>query len=81
MMQRLIAHISGKVQELGYRGRAISLASIYGLKGYAKNLEDGRVIVVAEGDYADLQRFSSDLDILKQRDAVDIQYRVFSCNR
>jgi acylphosphatase len=73
MMQRLTVHISGKVPEPRYKGRAIGLARIYKLNGYAKNLEDGRMIVVAEGDCADLKRFSSDLNISKERDAVDIQ--------
>ena len=43
------------------------------MTGFAKNLEDGRVKVVAEGEATELQRFFLALDITKVRDAVYIQ--------
>ena len=72
-MLRLTAYISGMAQESGYRDRAVSIARIFGLTGYAKNQEDGRVKVVAEGEAADLQHLFLALDSTKERDAVDIQ--------
>ena len=72
-MLRLTVYISGKAQESGYRDRAVSIARIFGLTGYAKNQEDGRVKVVAEGEAADLQYLLLALDSTKERDAVDIQ--------
>jgi acylphosphatase len=51
----------------------VSIARIFGLTGYAKNLEDGRVKVVAEGEAADLQHLFLALDTTKERDAVDIR--------
>ncbi len=77
VMQRLTAYISGKVQESGYRDRAVSIARIFGLTGYAKNLEDGRVKVVAEGEAADLQHLFLALDTTKERDADDIRKEYF----
>ncbi|MGO9482772.1 MAG: acylphosphatase [Candidatus Kryptoniota bacterium] len=46
------AHIfvSGLVQGVGYRFFAIRKAGTYGLKGFVKNLIDGGVEVVAEGE-------------------------------
>ena len=72
-MQRLTAYFSGKAQESGYRDRIVSISLIFRLTGYAKNQEDGRVKVVAEGEASDLQHFLLALDIMKVRDAVDIQ--------
>jgi acylphosphatase len=55
--------ISGKVQGVGFRYFAQQSAKMLGLKGYAKNLPDGAVEVVAEGDEAALMAF---VDILRQ---------------
>jgi len=56
-MRKLIAHVSGKVQMAGYRSRVVTSAKAFDLKGYVKNLPDGRVKVLAEGTEADLERF------------------------
>ena len=37
-MQRLTAHISGRVQKTGYRARVLAIARDFGLKGYVQNL-------------------------------------------
>ena len=42
--------ISGKVQGVFFRDNTRKKAEELGLKGYAKNLEDGTVEVVAEGN-------------------------------
>lgn len=47
--QRLTMLISGKVQGVYYRASAAQEATRLGLTGYAKNLPDGRVELVAEG--------------------------------
>ncbi len=56
-MFKLIAHVSGKVQMAGYRSRVVITAKVLDLKGYVRNLPDGRVKIVAEGSEADLERF------------------------
>jgi acylphosphatase len=56
-MRKLIAHASGKVQMAGYRSRVVIIAKAFDLKGYVRNLPDGRVKIVAEGSEADLERF------------------------
>ncbi len=60
-MQRLTAYISGMVQQASYRARAVTIARAFGLIGYVQNLPDGRVMVVAEGEEADLDRFEKAL--------------------
>ena len=41
--------ITGRVQGVGYRYFALREAQVLGVAGYAKNLPDGSVEVVAEG--------------------------------
>ena len=52
--------ISGKVQGVGFRDFTMRNAQRLGLKGFVKNLRDGRVELVAEGD-----KFALD-DLLKK---------------
>jgi len=56
-MLQLRAIVSGKVQHVGYRSRVVTMARTLDLKGCVRNLEDGRVYVLAEGEKADLERF------------------------
>ena len=46
--------VSGKVQRTGYRDKIVELGRSIGLTGYAENLPDGRVKVVAEGEEKEL---------------------------
>ena len=55
-MQKLTAYVSGKVQESGYRSKVVTMAKTLGVRGFVKNLSDGRVMVVAEGERSDLER-------------------------
>ena len=55
-MQRYIL-ISGKVQGVGFRHFTRQNATQLGVRGYAKNLPNGKVEVVAEGDKATLDEF------------------------
>lgn len=50
--------ISGHVQGVFFRASTQKTALQLGIKGYVKNLADGRVEVVAEGDQLSLQKLS-----------------------
>jgi acylphosphatase len=52
---RLTALVSGEVQGVNFRNFARRLARDAGLAGYAENLSDGRVEVVAEGPRDELE--------------------------
>lgn len=53
---RLTALVIGTVQGVGYRRYVQRHCRDLNLRGYAENLTDGRVEVVAEGAQADLDR-------------------------
>lgn len=63
MNKRLRAIIHGRVQGVGFRFFACQEAKDLGLTGYVRNLPDGTVEVVAEGEESALQRF---LELLKE---------------
>ncbi|KRA14447.1 MULTISPECIES: acylphosphatase [unclassified Lysobacter] len=50
-------YVSGKVQGVWFRASAREQALALDLRGYARNLADGRVEVLAVGDEAALARF------------------------
>ncbi len=60
-MKRLRIHVSGIVQGVGYRYFSLRKAQELGIRGYVMNLNDGRVLVVAEGDENALDKFISSL--------------------
>ncbi|MGA9098533.1 MAG: acylphosphatase [Methanotrichaceae archaeon] len=62
-MIRLTAYILGRVQRAGYRAKVVSLAKEMGLVGFVQNRPDGQVLVIAEGDKIDLEKFASALQI------------------
>jgi acylphosphatase len=63
LMKRVILHISGNVQQAGYRAKVIAIANVLDIKGNVRNLTDGRVKIVAEGEEADLERFIKGVNI------------------
>jgi acylphosphatase len=52
---RLTAWVHGHVQGVGFRWWTRARALELGLVGSARNLDDGRVVVVAQGDRADCE--------------------------
>jgi len=66
-MKRLIAYVSGRVQQAGYRSKVVTIAKAFGVKGSIQNLPDGKVKVIAEGKGADLEKFA---DALKMNNAI-----------
>ena len=58
---------SGHVQGVGFRYQVVSMAKGFDLTGYVKNLNDGRVELLVEGDESEvlsfLEAIESELDI------------------
>ena len=49
--------VHGRVQAVGFRVFALQQAQRWGVAGWARNLPDGRVEIVAEGDRRALDEF------------------------
>jgi len=47
----------GRVQGVGFRATARDLASSYAITGYVENLPTGAVLLVIEGEEAELDRY------------------------
>jgi acylphosphatase len=47
--QRRMCHFSGRVQGVGFRYTVKNIALQYNVRGYVRNLSDGRVELVMEG--------------------------------
>ena len=58
------AHIffTGMVQGVGFRYTTQRIASSLGLKGWVKNLSDGRVEILSEGPKASIEKMFQELD-------------------
>ena len=48
---------TGHVQGVGFRYQVVSIAKGFDLTGYVKNLSDGRVELLAEGDESEVLSF------------------------
>jgi acylphosphatase len=55
------AFVSGQVQGVGYRYYVNKLARRYNLTGWVRNLSDGRVEIMAEGEERELQDFIAEV--------------------
>ena len=62
MKQRLTCKIFGRVQGVGFRYFAKQEADKLGLSGFAQNLSDGSLLVVAEGDDDVLAKYANKLE-------------------
>jgi acylphosphatase len=61
-MQRRTYHYSGHVQGVGFRYTTHNIAQQHNVLGYVKNLPDGRVELVMEGDEGEIEVVVKDLN-------------------
>ena len=55
-MIRRTSHFSGRVQGVGFRYTVQEVARDFKVSGYVRNLPDGRVELVGEGDPAEIEQ-------------------------
>ncbi len=56
-LQRYVVYYSGRVQGVGFRYAVCRLSARFDVKGFVRNLPDGRVQLIAEGKTVQLDRF------------------------
>ncbi len=61
-MKRITSHFSGHVQGVGFRHNTLQVAERHAVAGYVKNLSDGRVEIVAEGEDAEVDGFLREVE-------------------
>lgn len=59
----MTVHFTGRVQGVGFRFTSCNVARGFDVAGYVKNLPDGRVECVVEGDKAEVRRFIKDVQV------------------
>ena len=62
-MKRLTAYFEGRVQGVGFRFTTRNVAADFDVTGFVRNLPDGRVEMVAEGDNDELDRLLTAVEI------------------
>jgi acylphosphatase len=70
-MHRLIAHVSGTVQAVGYRSLVVIMARTLDIRGFVQNLPNGKVFIIAEGPREDLASFVKSIRIDNSRIRVE----------
>jgi len=61
--ERREIYFHGMVQGVGFRYTTRMIVSRFAVTGYVKNLPDGRVLLVAEGDGGEIQRFLDSINL------------------
>jgi len=62
-MNKMKATVSGNIQNVGYRAKVIGIAKDFGLTGFVQNLDDGRVMIIAESDNGSFEKFLDAIQI------------------
>ena len=60
--ERVVIFYSGHVQGIGFRWACRDLAKGFAVTGYVKNLDDGRVELLAEGERVEVEEFLRAID-------------------
>ncbi len=77
-MVEMYCIVSGKVQAVAYRAYVEAAADQLGVTGYARNLPDGTVEIVAQADPTVLKEFVEHLhegSLLSKVEAVAVEWR------
>ena len=61
-LRRIDVHYAGNVQGVGFRYRARAIAQQFSVAGFVRNLDDGRVQLVAEGEKEELLELIREID-------------------
>jgi len=60
--QRRLVYYSGRVQGVGFRYTTRQIAGRFDVRGFVRNLSDGRVELVVEGQGVEVSRFLAEVE-------------------
>jgi acylphosphatase len=63
--------VDGRVQQVGYRYVVANFARERNVKGYVRNLDDGRVEIMAEGEEKELEDFLARIQVKEEPISVE----------
>jgi acylphosphatase len=63
--------VDGRIQRVGYRYVVANLARERNVKGYVRNLDDGRMEIVAEGEEKELEDFLARIQVKEEPISVE----------
>lgn len=69
-MNRVTVRFEGRVQGVGFRANVLDLARGFEVQGLVRNLSDGSVQLISEGESAELQKFLQSIRQRMQRNIV-----------
>lgn len=78
MTEELWIKVYGDVQGVGFRWKAREMARSMNLTGYSKNLPDGTLEIIAQGDKKTLEKYLEWVEIgpsLARVDKIDSEFR------
>ncbi len=67
MRKQAHVYYSGRVQGVGFRFTAVGVAGSYKIQGFVRNLADGRVELVAEGEEGEVRAYLAELSQTMER--------------
>ena len=74
-VSRVYMRLYGEVQGVGFRGLAKRVADAYGLGGYVRNMPDGSVELVVEGEENAVTAFRNEILSTWRRNIWDFEER------
>ncbi len=57
-----VVHFSGRVQGVGFRYMTLQIAKGFEVRGFVRNLPDGRVLLEVEGEDSEARAFVAELE-------------------
>jgi acylphosphatase len=80
-IQRREVYFSGRVQGVGFRYTTRAIAARFQVTGFVQNLNDGRVLLVVEGEDETIGRFIDAVEAEMSRWITDARSRVLPASR
>lgn len=74
-MERRVVHYSGRVQGVGFRATVRQLARSIAVSGFVRNLYDGRVELVVEGNAGEISRLLAEVARVMRDNIDDVEQR------